>query len=185
MPFRFALACLALSLVAIASAQGPPSKRMADGKQWTTRNLDTGIASSYCYEDADANCRRYGRLYTWQAAQQACQSLGDGWRLPSNDEWAQLAKHYGGLMEEGAGAGKATYTALMIGGTTGFDAVFGGGRDLDGKYARADAHGFYWTATESGARTAWVYNFGKGGAALNRHRELEKGWAFAARCVKE
>ena len=183
---RRRVVCLALSLTSIAGfAQSPPSKRMADGKQWTTQNLAVTTVPSYCYEDADAHCRRYGRLYTWEAAQRGCPALGDGWRLPTNDEWAQLAKQYGGLMEEGPGAGKATFTALMTGGTTGFDAVLGGGRDLDGTYARADAHGLYWTATESGAATAWCYNFGKGGSALNRHREMRKGRAFSVRCVRD
>ena len=54
------------------------SKRMADGKEWTTANLNVNTSSSYCYEDAEPNCRRYGRLYTWESAQRGCQSLGDG-----------------------------------------------------------------------------------------------------------
>jgi hypothetical protein len=58
-------------------------RRMPDGRQWTTDNLNVNTAPSYCYEDAELNCRRYGRLYTWESAQRACQSLGDGWRLPS------------------------------------------------------------------------------------------------------
>src|SRR5262245_37656103 len=68
-------------------------KRMADGKQWTTANLNVNTSSSYCYDDAEPNCRRYGRLYTWESAQRGCQSLGDGWRLPTDDEWRQLAKY--------------------------------------------------------------------------------------------
>jgi hypothetical protein len=58
------------------------SKRMADGKQWTTDNLNIQAVSSYCYEDLETNCRQYGRLYTWESAPRACQSLGNGWRLP-------------------------------------------------------------------------------------------------------
>jgi uncharacterized protein (TIGR02145 family) len=77
-------------------------KRMADGKEWTTENLNVATDGSYCYEDADLNCRRYGRLYMWDSAQRGCQSLGDGWRLPTNDEWRQLAKHHGGLRDESA-----------------------------------------------------------------------------------
>src|SRR5947207_11717086 len=50
------------------------SKRMADGKQWTTTNLRVNTVSSYCYDDAELNCRQYGRLYTWEAARRACQS---------------------------------------------------------------------------------------------------------------
>src|ERR1700693_1049756 len=56
------------------------SKRMADGKQWTTRNLDVNTVPSYCYEDAEQNCHQYGSLYTWESARRVCQSLGDGWR---------------------------------------------------------------------------------------------------------
>jgi uncharacterized protein (TIGR02145 family) len=69
------------------------SKRMPDGKQWTTDNLNVDTNRSYCYEGAELNCRRYGRLYTWESAQRGCQSLGDGWRLPTNDEWRQMSKH--------------------------------------------------------------------------------------------
>src|SRR5687768_5272417 len=58
------------------------SRRMPDGKQWMTENLNVNTGRSYCYEDAELNCRRYGRLYTWESAQRACQSLGGGWRLP-------------------------------------------------------------------------------------------------------
>ena len=36
------------------------SKRMADGKQWTTQNLNVNTAQSYCYEDAELNCGQYG-----------------------------------------------------------------------------------------------------------------------------
>ena len=37
------------------------SKRMGDGKEWTTANLNVNTSSSYCYDDAEPNCRRYGR----------------------------------------------------------------------------------------------------------------------------
>ena len=56
------------------------SKRMADGKEWTTSNLNVNTPSSYCYEDADSNCRQYGRLYTWESAKRGCELLGGGWR---------------------------------------------------------------------------------------------------------
>jgi hypothetical protein len=76
------------------------SRRMADGKEWTTANLNVNASPSYCYDDAEPNCRRYGRLYTWESAQRVCQSLGGGWRLPTDDEWRQMAKHYGGVSDD-------------------------------------------------------------------------------------
>ena len=160
------------------------AKRMADGKEWTTQNLNVNTLPSYCYDDGEVNCRRYGRLYTWESARRGCQLLGEGWRLPTNDEWRELAKQYGGLLEESEGKAKAAYAALVIGGSSGFNAVLGGGRSDSGEYARLEAHGFYWTASESDPTTAWLYNFGKGSRFLNRHR-LEKAWAFSVRCVRE
>jgi uncharacterized protein (TIGR02145 family) len=158
---------------------------MADGREWTTSNLNVVTAGSYCYDDAERNCDRYGRLYTWEAAQRGCESLGDGWRLPTNDEWRQLAKLYGGLMEESDAGGRAAYAALVIGGSSGFNVVFGGSR-VSGQeqYARVEAHGFYWTASESSATAAWFYNFAKGGMSVNRHREGNKQMAISARCLR-
>lgn len=159
------------------------SKRMADGKQWTTHNLNVNVLPSYCYEDAERNCRQYGRLYTWESARRACQSLGGGWRLPTDDEWRQMAKHYGGVSADSEDKGKAAYKALLTGGSSGFDAVLGGGRSDDGEYARLEAHGFYWTASEIDPAIGWSYNFGRGGLALHRQSGLEKDWAVSVRCV--
>jgi uncharacterized protein (TIGR02145 family) len=168
-----------------ASGKAYSSKRMADGKEWTTQNLDVNTVTSYCYEDEDMNCRRYGRLYTWESALRVCQSLGDGWRLPTDDEWRRMAKHYGGVSEDSDDKGKAAYQALSAGGASGFNAILGGGRSGDGQYARLEAHGFYWTATQSDPATGWFYNFGRGGQALHRQSEGEKERAFSVRCVRE
>jgi len=162
------------------------SRRMADGRQWLTENLRIGTSASYCYGDSDVNCRRYGRLYTWDAAQQGCRSLGVGWRLPTDEEWRTLAKHYGGVREDSDDGGKASYKALISGGSAGFNALHGGNREpADGRYARADAHGFYWTASETDARRAWFYNFGFGQRSLNRHPEGNKQMAVSVRCIRE
>src|SRR5262245_52034567 len=117
------------------------SKRMADGREWTTVNLNVNTSASYCYDDVEPNCLRYGRLYTWESAQRGCQSLGDGWRLPTDDEWRRMAKHYGGLGNDSPEKGNAAYAALVSGGTSGFNAVLGGNRSVDGKYERQAAHG--------------------------------------------
>ena len=161
------------------------SKRMADGKQWMTKNLDVNATPSYCYEDAESNCGRYGRLYTWESAQRVCQSLGEGWRLPTDDDWRQLAKHYGGVSQDSDDKGKAAYKALLAGGSSGFDAVLGGGRSPEGQYERLEAHGFYWTASQIDAATGWSYNFGRGGQALHRQDGGEKQRALSVRCVRE
>ena len=158
---------------------------MADGKQWTIENLNVDATPSYCYDDAERNCSRYGRLYTWESAQRGCQLLGDGWRLPTDDDWRQMAKHYGGVGNDSPEKGKAAYRALASGGTSGFNAVLGGNRSVDGKYERLEAHGIYWTSSETDPITAPWYNFGKGTQALYRGPQGQKQMAVSVRCARE
>jgi uncharacterized protein (TIGR02145 family) len=97
-----------------------------------------------------------------------------------------MAKHYGGVREDSGDSGKAAYTALLVAGGSGFNALRGGDRDADDhKYARLEAHGFYWTASESKPTSAWFYNFGQGGPSLNRHSEGDKEMAASVRCVRD
>jgi uncharacterized protein (TIGR02145 family) len=161
------------------------SKRLADGKEWTTANLNVNTSSSYCYDDSEPNCRRYGRLYTWESAQRGCRSLGNRWRLPTDDEWRQMANHYGGVGNDSPDKGKAAYAALLSGGTSGFNAVLGGNRSIDGRYDRLDAHGIYWTASENDPGTAPAYNFAKGSRGLFRAPQGQKQMALSVRCVRE
>ena len=81
--------------------------------------------------------------------------------------------------------GKAAYKALLIGGGSGFNALLGGGRGEGGQYARLEAHGFYWTASETEPGSACFYNFGKDGLVLHRQGSGEKRRAFSVRCVRE
>ncbi|HTE10842.1 MAG TPA: FISUMP domain-containing protein [Chitinophagaceae bacterium] len=161
-------------------------KTMPDNKKWMTANLNINIPGSYGYENAAQKNDQYGRLYTWKPALEGCKLLGEGWRLPTNEEWQKMAKCYGGVRDDSEDGGKAAYQALVKGGNAAFNAVYGGGLDAaDGSYARVDAHGFYWTATESDTAKAWLYNFGKNGKILNRHPDGEKHMAISVRCIMD
>ena len=54
---------------------------------WMAKNLNYETSESYCYNDSAAYCAKYGRLYTWEEAMEACP---DGWHLPSGSEWEKL-----------------------------------------------------------------------------------------------
>jgi uncharacterized protein (TIGR02145 family) len=161
-----------------------PIKLMLDGKLWITANLKLIIPDSYCYENIMENCEQYGRLYTWNSAQNSCTSVGEGWRLPTIDEWRLLAKLYGGFPEDSSENRKKAYNALLYVGISEFNAVLGGGRGTNGNDARLNAHGFYWTATECDSTTAWFCNFAKGSQSLYLQSGGEKLEAFSVRCVK-
>ena len=59
---------------------------------WMAENLNYETLNSWCYENLQRNCNKYGRLYTWAAASTACPS---GWHLPSVAEWEILLKNVG------------------------------------------------------------------------------------------
>ena len=162
-----------------------PIKKMLDNNLWMTANLKLNISDSYCYENIKENCEQYGRLYTWESAQKGCTLLGEGWRLPTSDDWRLLARYYGGFPEDSSESRKKAYKALLPGGSSEFNAVLGGGRQADGKYARLNAHGFYWIATERDSSTAWFANFGKGSQSLYRQNDGEKLEAQSVRCMKK
>jgi uncharacterized protein (TIGR02145 family) len=171
------------SVVRDADGSTYSSKRMRDGRTWVADNLRSELPDSYCYDGLASQCAKFGRLYTWASAAAACRSLGTGWRLPTDDEWRQMASGYGGVRDDSHDEGRAAYKALLRGGDSGFDAVLGGDREPGGNYARVDDHGFYWTATESDEGHAWFYNFGQEGGLLNRHREGDKSMAVSVRCI--
>ena len=105
--------------------------------------------------------------------------------VADGDEWRQMAKRYGGVGNDSPDKGKAAYTALLHGGTSGFNAVHAGNRAVDGQYERLEAHGFYWTASDNDRNSAPFYNFGKGGRGLYRQAQGQKQMAISVRCVRQ
>jgi hypothetical protein len=78
-------ACLGASCVPHHSVKGQnapgtigSSRPMLDGKHWTTDNLNVDIDVSYCYDDAELNCRRYGRLYNFGKGQLSLHRQSEG-----------------------------------------------------------------------------------------------------------
>ena len=69
-------------------------KTVVIGNQtWMAQNLNYNMENSSCYNDNPDNCAKYGRLYTVDAAMNACPS---GWHLPSEYEWDTLMNAVGG-----------------------------------------------------------------------------------------
>lgn len=172
------------SLLADADGNTYMIKLFGENYLWMTTNLQLNIPGAYCYENIEENCKQFGRLYSWESARKGCSLLGEGWRLPTNEDWQHMVKQYGGVRDDSDDKGNRAYKELLLGGTAGFNALLGGGGDLTGNFARQNAHGFYWTATETDTSSAWFYNFGKGSQMLNRHSDGEKAGAYSVRCIR-
>jgi len=64
------------------------------GKTWMAENLNylPKTGTFRCYENNYFNCGKYGTLYDWWTAKDACPS---GWRLPTAPEWDSLMNAVG------------------------------------------------------------------------------------------
>jgi len=118
---------------------------------WMAQNLNYQTSNSWCYGSNASNCARYGRLYTWNAAMNACPS---GWRLPAREDWYKLVEAAGG----GNVAGKKLKASSPDWNGTdecGFSALPGGYRSTNGSFSDAGNYGLWWSATEYGSGSAW------------------------------
>lgn len=75
-----------------------------NGKRWLLQDLNYKASTgSVCYNGVETNCDVYGRLYTYDAAQQACPS---GWHLATRSEYETAMAEpsfvwvYGGRMKD-------------------------------------------------------------------------------------
>lgn len=156
-----------------------------NAKNWTAENLNISISGSKCYNNNNANCNKFGRLYTWEAAKKACALLGSGWRLPTFGEWRAMAKIFGGTEDDDISGnyGSAANAALIIGGKSNFNARLGGILYPTGDFKDINSRGAYWSSTSenSGAAADYVL-FSRGGLYTNMN-QISMG-AYC-RCIKD
>ena len=138
---------------------------------WMAENLNYKTENSWCYDDKDENCAKYGRLYTWASAvgktetecgdgQKCNLGTGDirgvcpeGWHLPSQEEWEDLIEAVGGLSTAGAKLKSKTgweeYSGINNEDAFGFSALPAGSRDdFNGRYGGEGDGVFFWSSTE-------------------------------------
>jgi len=122
------------------------------GQMWTAENMNYRTGTSWCYGDNNSNCEKYGRLYDWNTAMTVCPK---GWRLPSREEWGNLAAAAGGVSKA------LKSTSGWVGNSNGtddfgFSALPGGCRNNPGSFANYNDAG-WWTATEGGNGNSGAY----------------------------
>lgn len=168
-----------------------PLKDSRDGKNyrtvkigdqvWMAENLDYKLKESYCYENKDANCAKYGRLYTWDAAKNACPT---GWHLPSKDEIEILFEVAGGELKAGRAlkSRREWYHGNSDLDAFDFSALPAGFTEDGEKFVGLGGTSFGWSLTDNG-KEAFSFSFYAG---IDRASFFprKKGFGFSVRCVK-
>jgi uncharacterized protein (TIGR02145 family) len=156
------------------------------GDRWMAQNLNYKTDSSWCYENADSNCVKYGRLYDWNTAKNVCPK---GWILPDTADWNRLIRLDGGWEIEGKQLkSKSGWIVDMDedgNGTDdfGFSALPGGGRDSeDDSFRGGGYNGDWWTATESDSGNACFLSLYNGSDDLDGGN-YRKSDGHSVRCV--
>jgi uncharacterized protein (TIGR02145 family) len=150
---------------------------------WMAENLNyEPEVDSWCYESENNNCETFGRLYTYDAAMNACP---EGWHLPDEQEWLELTTYLG----ENAGGklkAKKYWTLPNVDATdeSSFSALPAGIRKKNGKFSNMGNYGFYWTATPQGSKKAKsVSLYGNSGKAFPTIWKKAQGQSV--RCIRD
>ena len=158
---------------------------------WFAENLNFETADSWWYDDSEANGEIYGRLYTWDAAQDACP---EGWSLPSDDDWKTLEMGLGMSQEvadedlwRGTQGDKMKSTSGWNengNGTnsSGFNGLPGG--YYSDSYSLMGDNSNWWTSSEVSSNLAWQRGLNNLNSKILRF-DPSKNFRLSVRCIKD
>ncbi|MBU0713264.1 hypothetical protein KJ762_01980 [bacterium] len=139
---------------------------------------------AYCfYDNNDSNT--YGALYNWYAVDDSRNIAPEGWHVPTDEEWTELADYLGSNAgtklkstsswhDNGNGTDEYGFTALPAGYRRGFDGGF------EKMLLNADL----WSASKDNSTNAWRHALYYDSFGINRSN-LGKTYGFSIRCVKD
>jgi len=176
-----------------------PILLITDDTEW--RNAKKG---AYChYNHNFNNTEKFGALYNWHALQSG-KLAPDGWHVPADSDWNYLERYLKDFgfnadgTRTGSRIGKAIASTMnwaqyQTGGaignissnnnSTGFSALPGGHRYLNGEFFDLRKMGFYWSSTENGHIYAWDRHLSYDSNQLYRESR-NKQWGLSVRLVK-
>ena len=140
---------------------------------WMDKNLNIAVShGTFCMDDKTENCDAKGRLYTWEAAKEACP---EGWHLATLEDWEALVKW--------AGDPKNALKELKT--PSGFGLKFGGAKQSKVGFTANNEKGYFWTASDDpeNKKNAFSYLVNDTENTLVKSSE-RKSDAFSCRCIK-
>ena len=161
-------------------------------QEWMAENLNYAMEGSYCYDDQDSNCVKYGRLYLWTKVNEACP---EGWHVPYEEEYKELFNAVGGMKTAGwmlksdsgwyvsssnskSGGGKGIYS---------FSILPAGERDKEHKYDELTFEALFWMTArfDNGKTKSVVFTYDEEDPYF-RNAKIESTLeeALSIRCIR-
>jgi uncharacterized protein (TIGR02145 family) len=157
--------------------------QVTDPTAWEA--LTTG---AWCYYNNDPlNGAIYGKLYNWYAVNDPRGLAPQGFHIPTNDEWSTLSSFLGGNASAGSKMYSSTQFGSMNPGATnqsGYTALPGGDRYLNGLFANVGGESRIWTATVTNSSNAYNVHLQGWNNNLHRH-DMDKRNGFSVRCLRD
>jgi uncharacterized protein (TIGR02145 family) len=164
------------------------------------------ITPGYCWYNNDAvtNKNTYGALYNWYTVNTA-KLAPKGWHVPTDAEWTTFENYLiaNGYNYDGSTSGDkyakslaattdwvTNYGTGTIGNDltknnrSGFSALPGGFRSLNGTFNLLGFFGNWWSSTEDSTDGAWYRNVSYDGSYVDRGSGGGQG-GFSVRCVRD
>jgi uncharacterized protein (TIGR02145 family) len=164
---------------------GDDVPQVQDAAAWA--NLTTG---AWCYyENLSANGSIYGKLYNCFAVNDPRGLAPTGWHIPTDNEWTTM-NSFLELTNPGNVGGALKSTSLWLSpntganNNTGFTALPGGFRDIDGSFANGGFYGGWWTATAFNSTFSWFGYLSSYYGTLGR-ADFDNHLGHSVRCVKD
>ena len=168
---------------------GKTYKTVKIGHQtWMAENLNYKVDGSYCYDNKTENCKKNGRLYSSQAAKQACP---DGWKVPTKKSWEILLATTVDFSPIGTPEATQDYDPFMA---IKFESFMGLNNDPygfnilptgrgDGNKYKDISRAFFWTSTVWMGKFLYITFTSKNSGKVAYPGTFKFG--FAIRCIKK
>jgi uncharacterized protein (TIGR02145 family) len=155
-----------------------------------TNNTQWSLTSTgaWCYYDNNlSNGTTYGKLYNWYAVNDSRGLCPIGWHIPTDAEWTTLENHLGGWSVAGGALKSITGWGTSNTGATnssGFTAIPGGGRYVNGDFASIGDFGNWWSSSFVGSGSAKYRYLFRGYAFVSSNNEGHR-FGSSVRCIRD
>ena len=162
---------------------GDPIPEATSAEAWQQAGAEGKPA--WCYYDNDpANGKLYGKLYNWFAVNDPRGLAPEGWHVATEEEWMALESRFKATSGLALKSRTGWEGKVPSNNKSGFTALPGGDRVIDGSFHGKGKVGSWWTSTRNTSFESWDFYLNYRNGYLDKDFNSNEN-GFAVRCVKD